>query len=91
MGTPHSPNPSITEVTPSDILVSYARHSLAGFLPFCRYTVGIFYSPSWQGEYNLGNTKPMESQEVKKNNVVYIYNYESKIRFFSKTPKQPSL
>ena len=37
---------NITGASPSDYLVSYARHSLGGVLPNCRDAVGEFYSPS---------------------------------------------
>ena len=36
--------PSITETSPSNCLVSYQGHSLAGVLPLCRGAVSIFYT-----------------------------------------------
>ena len=41
----------ITEVLPSDCLMSYLGHSLGGVLLFCRDAVGIFYNPSQQSLY----------------------------------------
>ena len=35
---------SITGASPSDCLVSYPGHSFGEVLPFCRGTVGVFYS-----------------------------------------------
>ena len=37
---------SIIRASPSDCLVSYPGHSLAGVLLLCREAVGVFYSPS---------------------------------------------
>ena len=37
---------SITGASPSSCLMSYLVHSLIGFLPLCRYAVGVFYSSS---------------------------------------------
>ena len=44
-------NSSITGASPSDCLVSYLEHSFAGggVLSLCRDAVGMFYSPSQQG------------------------------------------
>ena len=44
---PQSSN--IIGASPSGCLVSYPVHSLVGVLPFCRYSVGIFFSPSRLG------------------------------------------
>ena len=45
---------SITGASPSDCLVSYLGHSLAGVLLLCRDAVGVFYSPSWLGNWLVG-------------------------------------
>ena len=42
-------SPSITVTSPSDCLVSYLGHSLGGVLPLYRGAVGVFYTPSQQG------------------------------------------
>ena len=45
---------SITGTSPSDCLVSYPGHLLRwGVLLLCREVVGVFYSPSWQGNTTL--------------------------------------
>ena len=42
---------SITGISPSDCLVSYPGHSLAGsVLPLCREAVSVFYVPKQLGE-----------------------------------------
>ena len=38
---------SITGLSPSDCLVSYSGHWLAGFLALFRAEVGVFNSPGW--------------------------------------------
>ena len=40
---------SITGTSPSDCLVSYPGHSFRVILPLCRSAVGVFFSPSRQG------------------------------------------
>ena len=43
----YTPQISRTGASPSDSLVSYPGHLLGGeFLPFCRDTVDVFFSPS---------------------------------------------
>ena len=45
-----SQSSSITGTSPSDCLVSYPGHTLAGeVLPLCREVVSVFYSPSRLG------------------------------------------
>ena len=48
LGIPQSP--SITGTSPSDVLVSYTRHSFGGVLPLYRGAVSVFYGPSRQGK-----------------------------------------
>ena len=45
----------ITENSSSDCLVSYAGHSLRGWLPLCRDAVGVYYSPSRLGPLDSKN------------------------------------
>ena len=50
-GVPYIPQSfSIPGTSPSDCLVSYTGHSLAGSYPLCRGAVGVLYSPRWQGK-----------------------------------------
>ena len=42
---------SITGTSPSDFLVSYTGHPLGSDIPLCREAVGVFYSPSWLGNW----------------------------------------
>ena len=45
-----SQSSSITGASPSDFLVLYTGHSLAGgVLPLCRDAIAVFYSPSQMG------------------------------------------
>ena len=48
-----SQSSSITEVSPSDCLVSYAGYSLWRVLPLCKDTVGVFCSPCRLGHRTL--------------------------------------
>ena len=49
-------SPSTTGTSPSDCLVSYAGHSLNGAFALCREVVGVSYSPSRQGFWNINRS-----------------------------------
>ena len=44
---------SNTRTSSSDCLESYPVHSLGESLPLCRYAVGVFYSPSRLGKWQI--------------------------------------
>ena len=48
-----SQSSSITGTSPSQCLASYPRHVLYGVLPHWRGALGVFYSPTLRGNYEI--------------------------------------